>query len=239
MSCIFVAGMHRSGTSCLTGTMQAMGIELGQVFEENDHNKKGNRENSRICRTNDILLRLAGGSWDNPATIAEWNDAARSERDSIIHEIKHYAAGNLWGFKDPRAMFSLDFWLEAESDMQFIGTYRHPYRTALSLQKRDGMPIEKGMRLWNAYNIKLLELLKKHQFDLVNFDLRPDDYLDDVIKKLTRLGADTSNTEIARKFFDGSLRNQTDVSIDNFKLPEDIAETYKALSNYYQKSASA
>ena len=43
MACICVVGMHRSGTSCLTGIMQRMGIELGEVFTENEFNKKGNR----------------------------------------------------------------------------------------------------------------------------------------------------------------------------------------------------
>ena len=43
---ILMLGMHRSGTSCLTGIMQALGVHLGEVFTESTWNKKGNRENA-------------------------------------------------------------------------------------------------------------------------------------------------------------------------------------------------
>jgi hypothetical protein len=239
MSCIFVAGMHRSGTSCLAGTIQAMGIEFGEVFLENKHNKKGNRENSRITRTNDILLRLKGGAWDNPVLVTEWNDAARAERDSIINEIKNVSVAEHWGFKDPRALFTTDFWLEAEPEMLFIGTYRHPYKTALSLNKRGGISIENGLQLWKSYNVRLLELLGEHQFDLVNFDLSPQNYLADTIEKLIRLGADTKNVTVAREFFDANLRNQTDKSIESYKLPAEIKAVYDDLCSYYRQANSA
>jgi hypothetical protein len=232
MSCIFVTGMHRSGTSCLTGIMQSMGIELGEVHTANEHNKKGNRENARINRANDILLGLAGGSWDNPVVINEWNDAARAERDSIIAEIKATASEH-WGFKDPRAMFTLPFWLEAEPDLKFLGTYRHPYRTALSLLNRDKTPVAEGLRIWNAYNVRMLELLQIREFDIVNFDLDQQAYLDDAIAKLLKLGIDSSKSEAARSFFDGSLRNQTNEQVDEFELPADIAKTYQRLNEYF------
>ncbi len=232
MTCIFVAGMHRSGTSCLTGIMQNMGIELGEVFTENKHNKKGNRENARITKTNDILLRLAGGSWNNPTQVREWNDAARTERDSIIADIKGDMT-EFWGFKDPRALFSLEFWLEAEPDMKFIGTYRHPYRTALSLQVRDNTPIDKGMQIWKAYNSKLLEALETHQFDLVDFDMPQKDYLDDAIAKLIKLGVNRDKANAARSFFDASLRNQTDMPIEHIELPTDVIDIYAALNSYF------
>jgi hypothetical protein len=213
--------------------MQNMGIELGEVFTYNEHNRKGNRENARITKTNDILLRLAGGSWNKPVLINEWNDAARAERDSIIAEIATSKAMH-WGFKDPRAMFTLPFWLEAEPDMKFIGTYRHPYRTALSLLKRDQTPIAEGMQIWNAYNVRMLELLNQKHFDIVNFDLDQQTYLDDAIAKLIRLGIDSKTSEAARGFFDASLRNQTEENIDNVVLPATIASTYKALNDYFE-----
>jgi hypothetical protein len=202
------------------------------VFTENEHNKKGNRENARITKTNDILLRLAGGSWNNPTQVREWNDAARAERDSIIADIKGAASG-FWGFKDPRVLFALEFWLEAEPDMKFIGTYRHPYRTALSLQVRDNTPIEKGLQIWKAYNIKLLQVLETHEFDLVDFDMPQKDYLDDAIAKLIKLGVGRDKENAARNFFDASLRNQTDTPIEHIELPADVIDIYAALNRHF------
>jgi len=223
--------MHRSGTSCLTGIMQRMGIELGEVFTENEFNKKGNRENSTIVNVNDTLLRLHGGAWNNPVIATEWNDAARTERDRIVKELS--SQSDNWGFKDPRALFTLDYWMEGIPDMKFIGTYRHPYRVALSLNNRDNTPIEEGMQLWKAYNQQLLKVMREHNVDLVNFDMDQEQYLADVIAKLIKLGISDSKADAASDFFDTSLRNQTGKSVDEIELPNDIAEVYGELNNYF------
>jgi len=227
--------MHRSGTSCLTGIMQRLGIELGEVFTQNDFNKKGNRENARIVNLNEALLRLNGGAWNSPVVATNWDDRFTNERDEIITELSSGSTGD-WGFKDPRTMFTLDLWLEALPDMKFIGTFRHPYRVALSLNNRDDTPIETGMELWRQYNERLIELHGKAAFDIVDFDAEPQDYLDDVIGKLVRLGVTPSRAEEARDFFDTSLRNQTGVSIDDYDLPLEIELTYKKLQDIYMGS---
>ena len=130
----------------------------------------------------------------------------------------------------------LDLWLEALPDMKFIGTFRHPYRVALSLNNRDDTPIETGMELWRQYNERLIELHGKAAFDIVDFDAEPQDYLDDVIGKMVRLGVTPSRAEEARDFFDTSLRNQTGVSIDDYDLPLQIELTYKKLQDIYMGS---
>jgi hypothetical protein len=42
---VSILGMHRSGTRCLTGTMQEAGLVLGKFSTFNEFNRKGNREN--------------------------------------------------------------------------------------------------------------------------------------------------------------------------------------------------
>lgn len=70
-SCVvMVLGMHRSGTSCLTGLLQQTGLELGDVVTEAPHNKKGNRENLDIMRLNDDVLAHSRGSWDRPQKLS-------------------------------------------------------------------------------------------------------------------------------------------------------------------------
>jgi len=235
MSCICVIGMHRSGTSCLTGIMQRLGIELGEVFTENSHNKKGNRENARIVNFNEALLQINGGAWNAPLVTPKWDERFTKERDEIIKSLDTGDANTDWGFKDPRAMFTLDIWLEALPDMKFIGTFRHPYRVALSLNNRDNTPIAEGMELWRQYNERLIELHTKQPFDIVDFDAEPEAYLDDVIQKLVRLGIEPLRAEEARDFFDTSLRNQTDVSTDDYELPEEIQQTYAKLRAIYSQ----
>lgn len=48
-STVLILGMHRSGTSCLAGSLQEAGLYLGEVNTAAPHNAKGNRE-SRDCK---------------------------------------------------------------------------------------------------------------------------------------------------------------------------------------------
>ena len=48
---VIILGMHRSGTSCLTGCLKEYGLHLGDVSESNKHNKKGNQENKEVFKS--------------------------------------------------------------------------------------------------------------------------------------------------------------------------------------------
>jgi hypothetical protein len=231
MTCICVLGMHRSGTSCLTGIMQAFGVELGEVFTENLYNKKGNRENSRIVYLNDHVLDYNGAAWNRPAVVSRWTPGEAGERDAIIAELSGRTSG-YWGFKDTRTLFTLPFWLEALDTPRFIGTFRHPQRVALSLNNRDGAPFEDSWVLWHTYNRRLLDLANEYDFALVDFDRAPDDYLDDTIAKLLALGLDASRADAAREFFDSGLRNQAASVVEDVKLPAQVAALYDELREY-------
>ena len=226
MGCICVLGMHRSGTSCLTGIMQGLGVELGEVFTENLHNRRGNRENGRIVFLNDHLLNSHGGAWNNPVVTPTWTAEQATERDAIIKELS--SRSEHWGFKDTRTLFTLPFWLDALDNPKFIGTFRHPHRVALSLNKRDDSPLEYGWELWRRYNERLLEVAIEHNVGLVDFDADDDAYLDNVIRQLVALGLDPDKAEQGRQFFDPALRNQADAAID-VELPPAVSDLYSRL----------
>jgi hypothetical protein len=235
MTCICVLGMHRSGTSCLTGIMQSFGVELGEVFTENAANKRGNRENSRVVQLNEALLEKNSGAWYKPKVVSKWSWLQKRERKRIISQLQANAEGH-WGFKDTRTLFTLNFWLEGiaktNEDVSFIGTFRHPHRVALSLNKRDNAPIDQCWELWHTYNARLLELAQINNFPLVDFDLPADEYLEDALTKLIQLGLDEDKAANARKFFDADLRNQAQSPVDTVALPTHVTELYQALQDY-------
>lgn len=231
MTCICVLGMHRSGTSCLTGIMQNFGVELGDVFTENLYNKRGNRENERVVILNDAVLRTNNSAWDDPAVISRWTPEEAAERDRIIAELQKGGA-EFWGFKDPRALFTLPLWLEVIETPRFIGTFRHPHRVAASLNNRDNTPFEAGWELWYRYNVRLLELAEQYKFALADFDQPADVYLQDTIEKLVALGLPESHAQKARDFFDAGLRNQAGTPVDDVQLPEHVAALYAQLTAY-------
>ncbi|MDP7154015.1 MAG: sulfotransferase family protein [Gammaproteobacteria bacterium] len=227
--------MHRSGTSCLTGIMQGLGVELGEVFTENLYNKRGNRENSRIVNLNDAVLNTNKSAWNRPVVVSKWTPEQAHERDSIIQELQGRIAAH-WGFKDTRVLFTLPFWLEAIESPLFIGTFRHPHRVALSLRNRDQSPPEDGWELWRIYNERLLELVEQYGIALTDFDQPDELYLSDVLDKLIALGLDPALAARGGEFFDPDLRNQASSSVDGVSLPADVLSVYDELLNHHARS---
>lgn len=165
---IMVVGMHRSGTSFLTGSLQQAGLELGKHSAWNPHNLKGNRENLDIVAFHDKMLATRGLAWDNPPSEPiQWSSREKSKAVDLLADYKGVPR---WGFKDPRSLLVVDGWLEMIPDLKFIGIFRHPSAVAQSLDARGGMPREKALELWRVYNEKLLELHRKYAFPLLSFD---------------------------------------------------------------------
>lgn len=165
---IMVVGMHRSGTSFLTGSLQQAGLELGQHSAWNPHNLKGNRENLEIVSFHDALLAARGYAWDKPPTgRVEWT---AQERGQALQLIAGYAGTPRWGFKDPRTLLVVETWLELIPSLRFVGIFRHPTAVAQSLDARGGMPQEQAFALWQAYNERLLKLHQRFGFPLLCFD---------------------------------------------------------------------
>ncbi|MBT8423242.1 MAG: hypothetical protein KJP03_09010, partial [Gammaproteobacteria bacterium] len=199
----------------------------GEVFTENLHNRRGNRENGRIVFLNDHLLKSHGGAWNDPVVTSTWTKEQAQERDAIVTELSSRGARH-WGFKDPRALFTLPFWLEVLDKPRFIGTFRHPHRVALSLHNRDDSPVEAGWELWRRYNERLLKLADEHSFALVDFDADDTAYLDSVIRQLINLGLDPERAEQGRQFFDPALRNQAGAPVD-VEMPAAVKQLYTEL----------
>lgn len=58
-----------------------------------------------------------------------------------------------WIQKDPRQCITLKTWLPLMSvKPAILFTFRHPLEVAKSLQKRENMSIDRGLRLWILYN---------------------------------------------------------------------------------------
>ena len=97
LSPVAVIGMHRSGTSCLAGCLEDLGLSLGDVVTSAPHNKKGNRENPRFWPVHDAVLARVGAAWDNPPTEpVAWTAQERADLRAVLAD---YDALPLpWGF---------------------------------------------------------------------------------------------------------------------------------------------
>jgi hypothetical protein len=215
-------GMHRSGTSCLAGSLQEAGLYLGTVNESAPNNAKGNRENRAIMDLQNEVLAANDGAWDRPPDQVAWSAEHEARRDALIGA---YPPDRIWGFKDPRTLLTLEGWREALPGCRYAGTFRHPLAVAQSLARRNKMPVEKALNLWADYNRRLLQYRRRYQFDLIDFDLPFPDYaakLDIMAKRLGLAGQGEGF-----RFFEASLRRNR--AEPDEPLPEEIAALHAEL----------
>jgi len=219
--------MHRSGTSCLTGCLENYGLYLGDVINQSPFNAKGNKENKKMWMINDLVLSQSGGAWDQPPQQLTWNNEARSLRDQFIESYDVY---DVWGFKDPRCVLTLPFWLEALPNMKFAATYRHPVSVAESLRKRAKFPFEQSLSLWAAYNRIIIELATRYTFPVICFDWNADEYLERVKKIADTLGISNTTPVQQSQFFDSALISHQRPSLTEDSVAREYLIIYKKLS---------
>jgi hypothetical protein len=197
---IAIIGMHRSGTSAFTGTLQRGGLFLGDVVRKGGANQKGSRESREITKLHDEILAHSGGTWSDPPASITWTNAHRRHRDQIIDS---FANAGMWGFKDPRTVLLPEFWRETLGDsLRLAGIFREPRGVAASLLARHGGSSEKWFALWVHYNRLLLQENATNAFPLVEFVLDTDCFHRQVVPVLHTLGLREPRWH---RFFDPTL----------------------------------
>jgi hypothetical protein len=221
-----VLGMHRSGTSCLAGLLETAGLWLGAVPRKCKHNKKGNLENKAVQAVNKAMLAQFGGSWRRPPKEILWHLV---DPVPLRQALESYRAVPRWVLKDPRLVLTLEAWLPLIPVHQLIGTFRHPLAVAKSLQARNEIPLHDGIALWTAYNRRLVQHHKRHQFPFVNFSLLDDQYLQQ-FRLLCDLTGIEFNPAGASDFYSMGLVSQA--GDDLIALDSETADLYDYLMGH-------
>lgn len=200
---VAVIGMHRSGTSCLAGCLQDLGLSLGDVNTAAPHNRKGNRENPRFWPIHDAVLARVGASWDAPPVEpVAWT---RQEMADLRAVLDDYAAlPRPWGFKDPRATVLLDGWFEVLPDLRLVASIRHPLAVAGSLAARNGFDTQRSLDVWRVYNQAVLRWRDARGLTVIDYDAP--DYETRVRRAAETLGLDAGRP---MPFRDNDLRHQS------------------------------
>ena len=162
-TCILVLGMHRSGTSALTGTLGLLDVYLGhELLKPQDDNIKGFYENQKIVDINEKIFKDIGTYWHdlfyNQEKLNISNKNLMEELKAIL--IEEFEFSNVFSIKDPRLAYLFPVYAkvleELNIDIKIVLPYRNPIEVANSLNKRDNFSLEKGMLLW-AYHFLLAE----------------------------------------------------------------------------------
>lgn len=152
-----VLGMHRSGTSAVSGTLAKLGAAPPKtLLFGNPDNPRGHWESVALISFHDELLASAGSKWDdwrpfNP-TWYETPVAAQFRERARELLCSEFEGAPSFVLKDPRICRFPQFWLDvfAEEDItpRPILPVRQPLEVAQSLKTRDGFLLNRGILLW-------------------------------------------------------------------------------------------
>lgn len=146
---ILVLGMHRSGTSALTGMLGGLGAALpADPMPATADNPSGYWESRGIARLNNRLLESAGTRWNDDAPVPPgwFTDPARARDREEARRVldESFACAPLLALKDPRLCRLLPFWRHVLSaagiDQSAVLVLRDPLEVARSLAARSQVP---------------------------------------------------------------------------------------------------
>jgi len=180
-----ILGMHRSGTSMFTRALNLLGIALGEpLMKPQDDNPKGFWENEFFYGINLRLLQAMGhhvngyGTGQQLLEVPALSYQVERSNDTLV-VIENYVTGQFagnrfWGWKDPRSVLLIPFWLNCLTELGFdrirptIIT-RHPSSVVSSLARRTDLGTlapslgcsvgELSLQMWAAYSHILLDLV--------------------------------------------------------------------------------
>ena len=157
---IIITGIHRSGTTLLSKIFENNKIFFGA-------RKDLNNEALFFQNLNKWLLSSYGISWENPKCIDFEIDENRF--NMILFKLENILKSRLnfrylglrsliikndlfeldfdWGWKDPRSIFSLPFWLKLFPKSKVVILVRHPFDVVNSLIARNKYLLEKDIKL--------------------------------------------------------------------------------------------
>ncbi len=196
---VVILGMHRSGTSFLSQTLQGAGmVPVGDALNEvAADNLTGHWEACDVVRINDRILELSGGSWDAVPEPVVSDDAVEARIVEYVARLREHPVS---GWKDPRTTLTYPIWRTHLPEHTLIGAVRHPVRVAESLRTRQGWPLEKSLALWADYNERLLRIADEREVLWFDFDAAPERIAADVRAVCGRIGLAIPNAEIFNEF---------------------------------------
>jgi hypothetical protein len=164
-----VLGMHRSGTSMLSGLLvQGSGYNVGgPLIGGAFDNEKGFFELVDAVLQNDEFMNLQHVWWSD--NVMKYNhEVALQDKKTGKAKFEHgKRALNFlnnpqsvpWLQKDPRMCITFKTWLPLlNTEPAVVFTHRHPLEVAYSLKKRErNFSLEHGLRLWIIYNMRAIQ----------------------------------------------------------------------------------
>jgi hypothetical protein len=173
---VLVLGMHRSGTSAVSGAIAALGFQTVSADDRlSPHESNPEHwESLSILQLNDAILAHLGGTWDAPPRLSEgWaGDTGLPGQEAASEAlVAAYPGPGPSVLKDPRVCLLLPYWRHVLSaPVAAVLVWRDPLAVARSLHRRDGFPLPYGVALWERYNRATIADLAETDVYVLDYD---------------------------------------------------------------------
>ncbi|RLA42286.1 MAG: hypothetical protein DRR42_23700 [Gammaproteobacteria bacterium] len=214
---VIVAGMHRAGTSAITGVLEGLGVRLGDSLAEAQEgiNDMGYKEDNDVISLHEDLLWNLPSAWDDIFLVSYAKAAqpklfeAQKRIDSIL--ANYLRKGPLCAVKDPRICLFLPLWLDAcerlDIEPLVLIPSRHPQAVAQSLYTRDGIFDGRAKLLWIKYFLAVERCSRTTPRRFLSYERlleSPEDVIEELICFLD-VSVSIEDREKARDFLSPSL----------------------------------
>ncbi|MCI4347629.1 MAG: sulfotransferase [Thermoplasmata archaeon] len=193
MPTYIVLGMHRSGTSAVAGMLDRLGVRMGPKQAGPDwigrhwSNPTGHFENPDLVWLNGLILGYDGtGVHESP----RWDEIPQRAR-ALAREIDRTlraTEGDVWGWKDPWSVLTIEEFLPQIHEPRFIFVFRDPLQVAQSLFRRDGTGPEESRRIAARFATLMSEIATRHP-EIPRLELRFEDLTHSPSEAVARLAA--------------------------------------------------
>ncbi|MFV5318690.1 sulfotransferase family protein [Priestia megaterium] len=182
LKAVCILGMHRSGTSMITRSLNLLGVNLGKdselIMKERKFNPTGYWEHREITLRQQQILKKFSYSWDLQEPLPEkwWQNKNIFPLKKRLKQIimKEFAEKNLWGWKDPRTSLLLAMWQEIFQELNINLSYvivvRNPLDVANSLYLRNGFSKHKSFHIWNLYTLSSFLGSERSSRTVIHYD---------------------------------------------------------------------
>ena len=125
MKTFVILGCHRSATSLVAKGLHEAGVDMGVIDPRvNDSQPQGHYENHAFVNINSSIIVEAGGEWYDPPP-REAILSLRNKYDIAIRSLINHYQKELWGWKDPRTILTIDLYLPYLISPIFMPIFRN------------------------------------------------------------------------------------------------------------------
>ena len=214
-----VLGMHRSGTSALSGMLAQAGLNAPcDALGATDNNKRGYWESESLVTLSDQFLLSENSHWSQlhewSATwcaapqVQSWAEAYLQQMSCVFDCTQHVL------LKDPRLCILFEslgsYLMHPLIRIDFLLMIRSPVEVVASLVKAEGVDIKTALDLWIGSVLRSEFLSRQHPRRLVHYDqlIRDPESVLDSCCSMWGLSPSDMNISSALGFVDPSLQNQ-------------------------------